>query len=146
MASEGAKSPPAQPAPPQPAQAIAPYLPPYGTHYAPIPPGAYPPPFYAFAPIPDPNHDPNAPNAAPPQQYIMAIPPPPPGMVYAYAPPPPGQGEPMSYDGSSAPVDPLSAFPYPPYAAPPQVPTVAPRPKRKQVKMAVSVPNLSEPC
>ncbi|GJE85297.1 Zn(II)2Cys6 transcription factor [Phanerochaete sordida] len=122
MASEASKSPTEQPAHPQPPQAIAPYPPPYGAHYAPLPPGAYPPPFYTFAPIPDPNHDPNAaPNGAPPPQPYIMIPQPGmmPGMVYAYAPPPPGQ-----------------VLPYPPYPAPPQVPTVAPRPKRKQVKMA----------
>jgi len=120
MASEQAKSPAEQQPPAQPAQVVA-YPHPYGAaHYAPMPPGAYGPPFYTFAPMPpDPNHDPNAPNGAPqPGPYLMAFPPPPHGLMYAYAPPP------LLW---------ISAMVYPPYGAPPMP---QPRPKRKQVKMA----------
>lgn len=91
MATEQSKSPGEQPAQ---AAAVPAYPQPYGgPHFAPLPQGAYPPPpYYTYAPMPDPNHDPNAPNGAP-VPYLMAFaPPPPPGMVYAYAPPPPGQG------------------------------------------------------
>ncbi|KAI0761311.1 hypothetical protein BD413DRAFT_248023 [Trametes elegans] len=107
------EGPPPQPIPhyPQP--------PPYGAHYPP-PPGPYPP-FYAY-PVPDPSHhDPNAPNGAPSQPvapFFMAVPPPPPGMVYAYPMPPTAPGY--------------------PFAAGMPPPQAAPKPKRKQVKMAVS--------
>ena len=152
MASEQAKSPTEQPAQPAP---VAAYPPPYhgaaysgppynGAHFAPLPPGTYPPPYYAYAPIPDPNHDPNAPNGAPPAvPYLMAFaPPPPPGMVYAYAPPL-QQGQGMSAEQneciSALQLVPAVPYSYPPppqaQATPPGPP--APRPKRKQVKMAV---------
>ncbi|KIP06471.1 hypothetical protein PHLGIDRAFT_30473 [Phlebiopsis gigantea 11061_1 CR5-6] len=124
MATEGTKSPAEQPAHPPPPPAMAPYPPPYGAHYATMPPGAYAPPLYAFAPVSaDPNHDPNAPNGAhPPQQYLMAFPPHP-GMMYAYAPP--------NQDAIA-----VLSYPHPGYAPPPAVPSVVQRPKRKQVKMA----------
>ncbi|PSR70407.1 hypothetical protein PHLCEN_2v13712 [Hermanssonia centrifuga] len=95
MSSDQAKSPPEQPA--QPA-AVPAYPPQYsGAHYPQLPPGAYPPPYYTYTPLADPNHDPNAPNG-PPMPYLMAFPPPPPGMVYAYAPPPPVPGQGTSAD------------------------------------------------
>lgn len=141
MASEPSKSsatvaqdPQGQPHP------IAPYPPQFaGAHYPPLPPGAYPP-YYAYAPIPtDGSHDPSAPNGVPPGgPYLMAFPPPPPGMVYAYAPPPgqcrlPSLSKPLPYL-----TDRSAAVPgYPPFAPGLQTPVVLPRPKRKQVKMAV---------
>lgn len=143
MATEQSKSPGEQPAQ---AAAVPAYPQPYGgPHFAPLPQGAYPPPpYYTYAPMPDPNHDPNAPNGAP-VPYLMAFaPPPPPGMVYAYAPPPPGQGMfPDATDRQHA-IELTSAVPYtypppPPTQAAAQVGPPAPRPKRKQVKMAVSV-------
>lgn len=136
MTTEQAKSPAEQPA--QPTQVVA-YPPAYGPpHYAPMPPGAYAPPFYTFAPIPDPNHDPNAPGNGPPQPpYLMAFPPPPHGVVYAYAPPH-GQRKSLHVDAEYLSVAySSSAMMYPPY--PTQQMVAPPRPKRKQVKMAVSV-------
>ncbi len=140
MSAEQSKSPaeqPAQPAPPVPGYPL-PYN---GAHYAPLPPGSYPPPYYTYAPMPDPNHDPNAPNGAAPVPYLMFAPPPP-GMVYAYAPPPPGQGTSPGLDDAPHARSPVPAVPY---SYPPPVPVQAPqagpsppRPKRKQVKMAVS--------
>ncbi|KAI0948153.1 hypothetical protein AcW1_009745 [Taiwanofungus camphoratus] len=103
---------------------IAPYPPQqYNGHYP--PPGAYPP-YYAYAPISDANHDPNAPNGGPPHTpYLMPYPPPHPGIIYAYAAPPPGQG-------------------YPPFSPPPPPSQPVPRPKRKQVKMACT--NCASAC
>lgn len=141
MPSEQTKSPTEQPA--QPA-AVAAYPPPYnGAHFAPLPPGAYPPPYYAYAPIADPNHDPNAPGGAP-VPYFMAFAPPPPGMVYAYAPPgAPGQGmspyqHELNHATQLAPAVQYSYPPPPPNAQLPVASPPTPRPKRKQVKMAVS--------
>lgn len=107
----------------------------YNGHYP--PPAPYPP-FYTYAPIPEGSHDPNVANGAPPPgPYLMAYPPPPPGMVYAFAPPPPGQGDVLRHP--VLPPDTLTLQPgYPPYTPGLPPPQNAPRPKRKQVKMAVS--------
>ncbi|KAI0078653.1 hypothetical protein K474DRAFT_1706371 [Panus rudis PR-1116 ss-1] len=117
------------PPPPQVAHppAIAPYPPYNGAPYPPMPPGAYPP-YYFPAPVPVEGHDPNQPNGVPPPPYYMAYPPPPPGMVYAYPAPPPGQAIPG----------------YPPYVQAAPMPTIVPRPKRKQVKMACT--NCASAC
>lgn len=64
-----------------------PYPPTYPPFSGPYPPGAFPPPFYTYAPPPEGAQGEN--NGQPPHPYMM-YPPPPPGMVYAY--PPPGQG------------------------------------------------------
>lgn len=55
-----------------------------------FPPGAFPPPFYTYAPPPPEGGGENSGHHAP---YMMPYPPPP-GMVYAYQPP--SQGQPIS--------------------------------------------------
>lgn len=114
LSSEHSKSPPNGP------QVVEqPY--PYPPQHFPPPPGAYQPPPYYYAP-PDGEHGAMHP-------YMMAFPPPPHGMVYAYTGmPPPGQG--MSVAVVLARM--LSLTRTPGYSA------GSSRPKRKQVKMAVS--------
>ncbi|THH26868.1 hypothetical protein EUX98_g7316 [Antrodiella citrinella] len=106
--------------PPSQAQAalaptLAPYPPPpFNGHYPP-PPGAYPGPFYTYAPV-DGSHDPNGQGGMPSGPFLVAAyPPPPPGMMYAFSPP--------------------GHMGYPPFP-PGMQPGSMPRPKRKQVKMA----------
>lgn len=87
---EPAQQPP-PPAPPPHAltPALAPFPPPaFNGHYAPHP-GAYPSPFYTYAPMPDGSHDPNAPNGMPAGPFLVAYPHHP-GMVYIT---PPGHRE-----------------------------------------------------
>ncbi|KIL63404.1 hypothetical protein M378DRAFT_669341 [Amanita muscaria Koide BX008] len=83
------------------------------TYPTPPPPGTYAPPFFAYPPSQDANHNENGQNGVPaPAPYMISFPPP--GMVYAF-PPPQGQ------------VPPGGAV---------QAPPALTKPKRKQVKMA----------
>ena len=116
---------PAGPYPPQPYNNS-------GGSFPPPPPGAYMPPLFAYPPSDGSNH-PEPPNGAPAPPYMMALPP---GVVYAYPP----HGQPAgvfsliqrSFMQGLFIMD--LGFPPPPAnAAPPLT-----RPKRKQVKMAVS--------
>ena len=120
------------------APAGVPYPPqPYnGGSFPPPPPGAYMPPVFAYPPPPDGSSHPEAPpNGAPPAApYMMALPP---GVVYAYPP----HGQPAGVFSLIQPSLVQGLFivhlGFPPpsaNAAPPLA-----RPKRKQVKMAVSL-------
>jgi len=124
-----------------PAQPVLPYAP---TGY---------PPFYAYPPPPTDPHthspDPSAATGAPPGPYVMAFTPP--GMLYAY--PPQGSISLLHFPHHFAPLPPIiitnnltnhsaPGAGYPTLSFPPGVQMHAPgmvRPKRKQVKMAVSI-------
>lgn len=110
---------------------------PAGPPYATI--GAYPP-YYPYPPPPtDANGhpaDPNVANGAPPGAYMMAFPPPPPGMIYAY---PTSQGDELSdVELRTVLLTHTSGYPAMPFAPGMPLPAALVRPKRKQVKMAVS--------
>ncbi|THV07386.1 hypothetical protein K435DRAFT_772713 [Dendrothele bispora CBS 962.96] len=81
--------------------------------------------------------------AAFPPHFISGTVPPPPGYPPFFAYPPPAEGQQSDSNGAHAPPYPVMyppgmfyAFPPPPQTSPASAPAVAPRPKRKQVKMA----------
>lgn len=99
----------------------------------PGPPGAYPP-FFPYPPPPDGSHTEGTQNGGPPGPYMMYAPPPP-GVMYAY---PHTQPQGILYFIILTYSHWLShvGFGAQPTANP--VPATLNRPKRKQVKMAVS--------
>ncbi|KAF8905215.1 hypothetical protein CPB84DRAFT_1771918 [Gymnopilus junonius] len=137
---EQAKSAPATQEHPYPPPTLVPYPQQVynGAPYPPPgPPGAYMPPMFAYPPPPDGSHPEGAQHGVPPAPYMIGLPP---GLVYAYPPHPQAQGPSFLSFASYHHPNPFShshvAFGPPPTNS--SAPPALTRPKRKQVKMAVS--------